>query len=264
MIVEPAELPGLAAASSLHLLRQQAPLVHCLTNNVVQAFTANALLAVGASPAMVIETREAAQFSAMADALLINIGTLTEPQAAAMSAAIAAANQAGTPWVLDPVAVGALTFRTEFARALLPLNPAAIRANASEVLALAGQAALGRGVDSADDSRHALPFARQLAKDYGTLVAVTGRVDFITDGERAWSVTDGDAMMTRVTGTGCALSAVVAAFCALPGDRLQHVAAACRVMARAGRLTAREAAGPGSFAVGFLDRLYQLREEDFL
>ncbi|WP_413729670.1 hydroxyethylthiazole kinase [Sodalis sp. RH22] len=262
MITEPAELPGLAAASSLTLLRQRKPLVHCMTNDVVQAFTANALLAVGAAPAMVIEPREAVQFAAMADALLVNIGTLTAPRAEAMMAAITSANQAGTPWVLDPVAVGALTFRTEFARGILTLKPAAIRANASEILALAGQPALGRGVDSADDSRHALPFARQLAADYGTLVAVTGRVDFITDGDRVWSVTDGDAMMTRVTGTGCALSAVAAAFCALPGDRLQHLAAACRIMARAGRLTARDAAGPGSFAVGFLDRLYGLQEED--
>ncbi|HEY0207524.1 hydroxyethylthiazole kinase [Acerihabitans sp.] len=261
MIAEPTELPGLAAADSLSLLRQHAPLVHCMTNDVVQAFTANTLLAVGAAPAMVIETREALQFSAMADALLVNIGTLTEPRAEAMLAAIASANDAGTPWVLDPVAVGALAFRTEFAMGVLALKPAAIRANASEILALAGQPALGRGVDSADDSRHALPFARRLAADYGTLVAVTGRVDFITDGDRAWSVTDGDAMMTRVTGTGCALSAVVAACCALPGDRLQHAAAACRFMARAGRLTARETAGPGSFAVGFLDRLYALRGE---
>ncbi len=264
MTVQPAELPGLAAATSLNLLRQHAPLVHCLTNDVVQAFTANTLLALGAAPAMVIEPQEAAQFSAMANAVLINIGTLTHQRAEAMLAAIHGANQAGTPWVLDPVAVGALTYRTGFARDILSLHPAAIRANASETLALAGEQALGRGVDSADDSRRALPAARRLAHDYGTLVAVTGRVDFITDGEQIWSVSDGDPLMTRVTGTGCALSAVVAAFCALPGDRLQHVAAACRVMARAGRLTAARSAGPGSFAAGLLDRLYVLQGEDLL
>lgn len=260
----PAELPGETAVESLTLLRRLAPLVHCMTNDVVQAFTANVLLALGAAPAMVIDPQEAGQFSPLADALLINIGTLTQTSAAAMLAAVEAANQAGTPWVLDPVAVGGLTFRTEFARSLLPLKPAAIRANASEILALAGQAALGRGVDSADDVHHALPFARSLAEKYGAVVAVTGAVDFITDGRQTWSVTDGDVIMTRVTGTGCALSAVTAAFCALPGGRLQHVAAACRVMARAGRLTAQTAGGPGSFAVGFLDRLYHLREEDVL
>lgn len=262
MTILPVELPRLAAVTSLELLRQRAPLVHCLTNEVVQAFTANALLALGAAPAMVVEPREAAQFSAMADALLINIGTLSQSRADAMLAAIRSANRAGTPWVLDPVAVGGLTYRTDFARQVLSMQPAVIRANASEILALAGEPSLGRGVDSADDSHGALPVACRLAREYGTLVAITGRVDFITDGEQVWSVDDGDVLMTRVTGTGCALSAVAAAFCALPGDRLQHVAAACRVMARAGRLTAAVAAGPGSFAVGFLDRLYAMTTED--
>ncbi|MEA9388964.1 hydroxyethylthiazole kinase [Acerihabitans sp. TG2] len=262
MTILPIELPGLTALTSLEALRQRAPLVHCLTNDVVQEFTANTLLALGAAPAMVIEPREAAQFSTMADAVLINIGTLSHRRAEAMMAAILGANQAGVPWVLDPVAVGALDYRTAFAVSILSLKPAAIRANASEILALAGEPSLGRGVDSADDSFRALPAAERLAREYGTLVAITGRVDFITDGARVWSVDDGDPLMTRVTGTGCALSAVVAAFCALPGDRLQHVAAACRVMARAGRLTASASSGPGSFAVGFLDHLYAMSRED--
>src|SRR5471030_1779909 len=128
MTILPIELPGLTAATSLDLLRQRAPLVHCLTNEVVQGFTANTLLALGAAPAMVIEAREAAQFSTMADALLINIGTLSHRRAEAMMAAILGANQAGVPWVLDPVAVGALAYRTEFALSVLPLKPAAIRA----------------------------------------------------------------------------------------------------------------------------------------
>ncbi|TKI06705.1 hydroxyethylthiazole kinase [Martelella alba] len=256
------EFSGETAAASLAMLRQRAPLVHCLTNDVVQAVTANTLLALGAAPAMVIEPEEAAQFSAMADALLVNIGTLCRERADAMLAAVRSANQAGTPWVLDPVAVGPLAYRTGFARELLGLRPAAIRGNASEILALAGIAARGRGVDSADDSQSALPAAKRLATERQTLVAVTGPVDFITDGEQVWAVNDGHIMMTRVTGTGCALSAVVAAFCALPGDRLQHAAAACKVMARAGRLAAGDSSGPGSFAVGFLDRLYRLSEED--
>ncbi|XBS68760.1 hydroxyethylthiazole kinase [Acerihabitans sp. KWT182] len=261
MTVQPIEVSGLTAAASLDLLRQHGPLVHCLTNDVVQAFTANTLLALGAAPAMVVEPEEAAQFSAMANALLVNIGTLCQSRAQAMLAAVQSANEAGTPWVLDPVAVGPLDYRTGFARRLLPLRPAAIRGNASEILALAGESAMGRGVDSADDSFHALSAARRLAKDNQTLVAVTGPVDFVTDGERVWSINDGHPLMTRVTGTGCALSAVVAAFCALPGDRLQHVAAACKVMARAGRLAAADATGPGSFAVLFLDRLYALQGE---
>ncbi len=133
-----------------HLLRAHSPFVHCMTNDVVQTFTANVLLAVGASPAMVIDPREAAQFAAIADALLINVGTLTEVRAVAMRAAVEHARQAGKPWTLDPVAVGALTVRTAFCHELLALQPAAIRGNASEILALAGISAGGRGVDTTD------------------------------------------------------------------------------------------------------------------
>lgn len=258
----PSALPGAIAAQTLLQLRQQAPLVHCLTNNVVQTITANTLLALGASPAMVVEPEEAAQFSAIVDALLINIGTLCQQRAAAMLAAIAAARTADTPWVLDPVGVGALDYRSHFARHLLTLQPAAVRGNASEILALAGIAPAGRGVDSGDDSLQALPAARALAKDCGAVVAVTGAVDVITDGIRVWQVDDGHPLMTRVTGTGCALSAVVAACTALPGERLDNIAGACRLMARAGRLTAAWAAGPGSFSSGMLDELYRLCAED--
>ncbi|HCJ3450330.1 TPA: hydroxyethylthiazole kinase, partial [Klebsiella pneumoniae] len=142
-----------------HLLRAHSPLVHCMTNDVVQTFTANVLLAVGASPAMVIDPREAAQFAAIADALLINVGTLTEDRAVAMRAAVEHARQAGKPWTLDPVAVGALTARTAFCHELLALQPAAIRGNASEILALAGMSAGGRGVDTTDTAAAALPAA---------------------------------------------------------------------------------------------------------
>lgn len=133
-----------------------------MTNDVVQTFTANVLLAVGASPAMVIDPREAAQFAAIADALLINVGTLTEDRAVAMRAAVEHARQAGKPWTLDPVAVGALTVRTAFCHELLALQPATIRGNASEILALAGMSAGGRGVDTTDTAAAALPAAQAL------------------------------------------------------------------------------------------------------
>ncbi|MDU4226892.1 MAG: hydroxyethylthiazole kinase, partial [Klebsiella grimontii] len=127
-----------------HLFHRHSPLVHCMTNDVVQTFTANVLLAIGASPAMVIDPDEASQFAAIADALLINVGTLTVERAAAMRAAAHSATQAGKPWALDPVAVGALTLRTEFCRELLALQPAAVRGNASEIMALAGMSGGGR------------------------------------------------------------------------------------------------------------------------
>lgn len=211
-----------------------------MTNDVVQTFTANVLLAVGASPAMVIDPREAAQFAAIADALLINVGTLTADRAVAMRAAVEQARQADKPWTLDPVAVGALTVRTAFCHELLALQPAAIRGNASEILALAGMSGGGRGVDTTDTAAAALPAAQALARQLTTVVAVTGEVDYVTDGERVLSVVGGSALMTRVVGTGCALSAVVAASAALPGDRLENVAAACGLMKQAGEIAARQ------------------------
>ncbi|MCR3755346.1 MAG: hydroxyethylthiazole kinase [Sodalis sp. Psp] len=260
--MKPSELPAVIAIHTLQCLRQQAPLVHCLTNEVVQTITANTLLALGAAPAMIVEPEEAAQFSAIADALLINIGTLCHQRATAMLEAIAAARVAETPWVLDPVGVGALHYRSNFARLLLTMNPAAVRGNASEILALAGITSAGRGVDSFDDPLQALPAAQELAKQYDAVVVVTGALDVITDGFRTWQIEDGHPLMTRVTGIGCALSAVAAACCALPGERLDHVAGACRLIARAGRLTAAWATGPGSFSTGMLDELYRLCGEN--
>lgn len=244
-------------AQTSNLFRSRTPLVHCMTNDVVQTFTANVLLAVGASPAMVIDIAEAPQFAALADALLINVGTLTEARRDAMRAAVESASAAGKPWVLDPVAVGALTLRSEFCRALLACGPAAIRGNASEIMALAGESGGGRGVDTTDTAAAALPAARRLAADLATIVAVTGEVDYVTDGASTIAVAGGSPLMTRVVGTGCALSAVVAAACALPGDRLQNVAGGCGLMKRAGGIAAAASAGPGGFVPAFLDALYQ-------
>ena len=259
--MQPDLLAGPVAAHTLHLLQSRAPLIHCMTNDVVQSFTANVLLALGASPAMVIEPEEAQQFAGIADGLLINVGTLTRGRAQAMTAAIGAANAAGKPWVLDPVAVGALAFRSEFVQQILVLKPAAIRGNASEILALAGESAGGRGVDSMDSASAAIPAAKALATRSGALVAVTGEIDYVTDGARVVGVPGGDVLMTRVVGTGCALSAVVAACCTLPGDRLENVASACRLMSCAGSQAVARSQGPGSFIPAFLDALYQLDKE---
>lgn len=259
--MQPDLLPGHRAVLSLQQLRNISPLVHCMTNDVVQSFTANVLLAIGAAPAMVIEAQEAAQFSPVADALLVNIGTLTADRRDAMLAAIHAANESATPWVLDPVAVGGLTFRTQFAHQVLALKPAAIRGNASEILALAGEHSGGRGVDSTDDAFSALPAAQALARLTGAIVAVTGERDYITDGENSWSVAGGGILMTRVVGTGCALSAVVSACCSLPGSRLDNVAAACQFMKFAGQQAISASCGPGSFIPAFLDALYGLNGE---
>ncbi|MCW2477569.1 hydroxyethylthiazole kinase [Candidatus Symbiopectobacterium sp. NZEC135] len=258
---QPTDFSAAHAAAFLLDFSTASPLVHCLTNDVVQSFTANVLLALGASPAMVVDPGEAAQFATLADALLINVGTLESTRADAMLAAVQSANQAGKPWVLDPVAVGGLRFRTDFVHKLLPYKPAAIRGNASEIIALSGVASQGRGVDSHDASFTAIPAARELATRWSTVVAVTGEVDYVTDGVRVCAVNGGHAVMTRVVGTGCALSAVVAAFCARGGDMLFQVATACAVMAQAGERAAAQSSGPGSFTPAFLDALALLRQE---
>ena len=253
--------PDLLDLHVLHHFRTRSPLTHCMTNDVVQTFTANVLLALGASPAMVIEAEEAEQFAGMADALLINVGTLTTPRAQSMRRAIESAVAAGKPWTLDPVAVGALAFRTRFCHQILALKPAAIRGNASEILALGGGTAGGRGLDPPAPAAAALPAAQALARQTNAIVAVTGEVDYVTDGQRTRTVVGGDPLMTRVVGTGCALSAVVAASCSLPGERLDNVAAACGWMKRAGTIAVAQSHGPGSFASAFLDALHNLEAQ---
>lgn len=157
-------LSSAQSAHALHLFHQHSPLVHCMTNDVVQTFTANTLLALGASPAMVIETEEASQFAAIASALLINVGTLTQLRAQSMCAAVEQAKSSQTPWTLDPVAVGALDYRRRFCLELLSHKPTAIRGNASEIMALAGIANGGRGVDTTDAAANAIPAAQTLAR----------------------------------------------------------------------------------------------------
>jgi len=168
-MIQPERLSHADVAHSLTLFQQQSPLIHCMTNDVVQTFTANVLLALRASPAMVIDQDEAAQFSAIADALLVNVGTLTHSRSEAMRAAIHAASAAGRHWTLDPVAVGALDFRTTFCHQLLLLKPAAIRGNASEIMALAKEAVSGRGVDTQHASTAALQAAVALAPAAGAV-----------------------------------------------------------------------------------------------
>ena len=258
----PQALSANTVFTCLEQLRQQAPLTHVITNDVVTGFTANVLLALGAAPAMITAPEEVGAFAAIAAAVSINVGTLTSSQAASIRLAATSAKQANKPWVLDPVAAGVLPYRTALCHELLLKHPTAIRGNASEIMALAGQAATGKGVDSANQSEQAIDAAQQLAQKTRAIVAVTGETDYITDGTQVLSVKSGDPMMTRVTGTGCALSSVVAAFLGAcePTQRLEAVASACAVMAIAGQRAAAQAKGPGSFVPLFLDKLYQLDE----
>lgn len=242
----------------LAAMRQKAPLVHCITNFVAMNVAANVLLAAGASPAMVHSVEEAAEFAALADALTVNAGTPEPAWLDGMEAAARAALAAGRPWVLDPVAVGATAWRRTCGARLLALRPTLVRGNASEVLALAGLSAAGRGVDSGDSVASAEAAARRLAAAAGCVVAVTGAEDFVTDGGRALRVEGGHALMPRVTALGCSLTALCGAFLAAEADPLHATAAALASFKAAGTTAGRGAAGPGSFAVAFLDALHGL------
>jgi hydroxyethylthiazole kinase len=247
-----------AAASwaSLQAIRQGAPLIHNITNFVAMEVVANCLLALGASPAMVQAEEEVEDFLGVASALVVNIGTLSAPQLAAMRRAAARAASLGRPWVLDPVGAGATPYRTRAALELIELRPTAIRGNGSEILALAGaSSAPTRGVDSSHGSDEAVAAARRLARSTGTVVAVTGAIDRITDGERWREVSNGDPRMTRVTALGCAASAVIGAFLTVERDPLEAAAQGLAVFGLAGERAAASAAGPGSLRWRIVDEL---------
>jgi hydroxyethylthiazole kinase len=243
------------------------PLTLCITNNVVMNWTANVLLAAGASPTMLSDPSESETLAAVASALLVNVGTLHASQAQVMVKAVASAQRAEKPWVLDPVAVGLLPLRTELCRDLLHKKPTVIRGNPSEILALAGEASQCRGADSTQSSDEALAAAKRLAFEAKTIVTVTGAVDYITDGEHTLRIDNGHPLLQRVTGTGCALSALVAAYVSTALNRnevLEAAASACAVFSVAGEEAAQKALdrneGPGSFAVYLLDALAALNE----
>ena len=242
----------------LSAIRERRPLVHNITNFVVMNNSANALLALGASPAMVHSSDEVEDFVALSQALVVNIGTLYSEQIAASKLAAIRAKAAGIPWVFDPVGAGATPYRQAAAVALARLGASVIRGNGSEILALAQQARAGQGVDSLHGSEAALDSARKLTEDCGAAIAITGEVDYVTDGRRVVEIHNGHALMTRVTGLGCSATAVIGAFLAVESDALAATVAALAVFGVAGELAAEQARGPGSLQVELLDALYAL------
>lgn len=240
-------------------IRAAPPLVHCLTNVVAANFTANALLALGASPVMIEDADEATEVAAAADAVVVNLGTMDPARAAGMHAAATAARQSATPWLLDPVGVGAAGMRTRVAAEMVDLGPTAVRGNASEILVLAGRSGRGRGVDAAHEATDAIPAAEDLAARLDAPVAISGPVDVVTDARRSARLSGGAPVMGRVTAMGCALGAVMAAFLAAAprtgDDAFTAVVAGSAVVGATGAAAADDAAGPGSFVPLWLDRL---------
>lgn len=205
-------------AEALSLLRERCPVVHCITNYVTAGDTANMLLAAGASPIMADDPSEAAEIAACADALVLNMGTLSENRLSAMLSAGIAANKKGIPVTLDPVGVRLSEFRRTSAEKILgAVNISVIRGNLSEILYLGGISAVSRGVDNADENPEGLGLtaAVSCAKKYGCICAVTGAKDIITDGGRTVRLLNGTEKLKSVTGAGCMTTALIGAFSAV-------------------------------------------------
>lgn len=253
---------------TLCAIRAQVPLVHNMTNLVALDLAANLLLAAGAAPALAQAPEEIEEILERADALTINIGMLSADRVEPMVSAARKAIELGLPWVLDPGGVGATAFRDKTAKRLAHLQPTVIRGNGAEILSLGGGRASGHGpglgpglgIESDIDSAEALDAAADLAKATGAVVAVTGAVDYVTDGAGVVAVANGHALMGRVTALGCALTCLVGACCAVSEEPMEATAHGLAIMGLAGELAAAEVAGPGSFRVALLDALYNLDE----
>jgi len=236
----PVELADIAA-DVLARIRARRPRVHCITNTVAQQYTANILLAAGAVPSMTIAPDEIGAFVGGADALLVNLGTFDSERKSAVGAALAAAES--KPWVLDPVFIERSPKRAQFARDLVGRGPAVVRLNGAEFAALTGAEA------EPPDC---------FARAHKTVVAVTGENDVVTDGQRSVTVANGDPLMSRVTGMGCAGSALVAAAAAVERDAWLATVAALTALGVAGEVAAQSAAAPGRFASWIIDALFSL------
>jgi len=251
------------AGADLAEIRERKPLVHQITNYVVMNETANATLALGALPVMAHAVEEAEEMASVAGALVLNIGTLSSHWVDAMLLAGRAASARGIPIVLDPVGAGATSFRTETAKRILDeIDVTVLRGNAGEVATLVGVEAEVRGVESIGAGEDAAELASRAGETLGVVASVTGPVDHVSDGRTVLSVSNGDAMLATVTGTGCMSSALTGCFLAVkPENPLEAAAEALAAFGVAGEDAAREANGPGSFHVGLYDALAALDPE---
>ena len=246
------------AGGDLALIRERKPLVHQITNFVVMNETANATLALGALPVMAHAPQEVEEMASVASALVLNIGTLADDWVEAMLLAGRAANRSNVPIVLDPVGAGATRYRTETSQRLLgELRIAVVRGNAAEIATLAGRKAQIRGVEAVGEAGGP-ELAREAARALGAVVAVTGPVDHVSDGQTVCAVANGHELLGTVTGTGCMSTAITGCFLAVASTPLEAAAEALVAFGVAGEDAAVGATGPGSFHVALYDALYNL------
>jgi len=250
------------ASENLEEIREKKPLIHNITNFVVMNFTANTLLAMGASPVMAHAPNEVEEMVGFAGALVLNIGTLTDDWIKSMILAGKKASELKTPIVLDPVGSGATILRTDSAKRIIDeADISVVRGNASEILSLRTKKLKTKGVDSIHSVDDATESALILARELSTTLAITGPTDFVTNGDRVIRVENGHPLMSMVTGTGCSATSVIGAFLAVDKDPLYATAAALSYYGLAGEIAAEKASSPGSFMVALIDALYEITPE---
>lgn len=262
-------------AKALCLVRTKAPLVQCITNFVTVNDCANMILAAGGSPSMAHDVREAAEAVCAANALVCNLGAIEDVEA--MLLAGKQANQLGKPVVLDPVAAGGTTLRKEAAKRLVEeVQFAVIRGNASEIRALAGANTTGSGVDASaldviteENLQEAIQIVRALAQRTKSVIAVSGKLDVISDGARTMVLKNGCSTIARITGSGCMLTALIGAFCgAMPQDPFTAACAAMAAMGVCGELAdqrrLQNKTGNATFRTDLIDAVFNLTEEELV
>ncbi|MHC1681979.1 MAG: hydroxyethylthiazole kinase [Clostridiaceae bacterium] len=252
-------------AKVLSNVREKTPLIQCITNYVTVNDCANILLSFGASPAMVEAREEAYDFAKISSAVYLNVGTLTEEQADAMVEASRGAKEANVPVILDPVACGAIKRKITVINKVLEAGKVdVIKGNIGEIKFLAGLAVEARGVDSIDDGQGIESAAKALAKKFNCVVAATGEVDIVTDGERVAKIHNGSKLLTMVTGAGCMVGALTSATAAVSEDKLYAAVASIVSMNIAAEKAEKEAKLPGSFRVKLIDYINAITEEDII
>lgn len=253
--------------NSLNQLRENNPLVICYTNDVVKNFTANGLLSLGASPAMSEAPEEAMDMLTYANALLINIGTLTKAREIDILKIAKTANQIGTPIVFDPVAVGASQYRKDFCATFLKeIDVAVIKGNASELLALMDADTTMKGTDS-DQDLDAITIAKNAYKQFDTAIAITGEIDIVIQDNKMYELSNGSPLLAKVTGAGCLLGAVIASFLnqdkKVTVDMLIDAISIYNIASEQAEQNSKNN-GPGSFMIELLNALYHIQYDDYL
>lgn len=263
----------LQVTDTLRKIRQEKPLVDCMTNRVTINDCANILLAAGASPIMAEDQREIREIAAISKGLVLNLGLLSPEAIASMLTAGKHAKSLGIPVIFDPVGVGASCLRSELSQLILnEVQPDVIRGNLSEIKVLSGLAIKSRGVDASEEdavTEENLQFrgemVQALADEHNCVVCATGAIDVIANRQEIFYVKNGDPMLCDVTGTGCMCSALTGAACAV-GGALTGAVAAVVLLGLAGEYAAefcrREAAGIGTFRVKFMDAVYTIGEKE--